>query len=277
MELYTTVSRELSRHLTRRYSTSFSMSSRLFSRTIRADIYAIYGAVRVADEIVDTYTGSDRQKLLKDFETEIYAAMKRQYSTNPIIHAFAITAQQWGITRELIAPFFVSMHMDITPSAYSPKRYQQYIHGSAEVIGLMCLRVFCQGDKQQYDILAPGAAALGAAYQKINFLRDIAADFTELHRVYFPGVSFEKMNEADKQLIVASIHEDLAIAIPAIEKLPTTARAAVATSLSYYSELLRRLEATPIEIIKRRRVRVSNHRKLWLLARSAMHNKVRPL
>jgi phytoene/squalene synthetase len=274
MELYTAISRELSQHLTQRYSTSFTMSSRLFSRSIRKDIYAIYGAVRIADEIVDTYIGNDRQQLLKSFEAEIYAAIQRQYSTNPIIHAFAITARRWGITKDLIAPFFVSMRMDITPSEYSPQKYQQYIHGSAEVIGLMCLRVFCQGDAQRYTDLAPGAAALGSAYQKINFLRDVAADFTELHRVYFPGVTFEKMNEADKQLIIASIHEDFAVAIPAIEQLPTTARAAVATSLSYYSELLQRLETTPIEVIKRQRIRVPNHRKLWLLARTAIRHKV---
>jgi phytoene/squalene synthetase len=266
MELYNATSYEMSQLLTNRYSTSFSMSSRLFSPTIRPHIYAVYGMVRLADEIVDTYRGDDMLQRLDDFETEVLRACQAGYSVNPVVHAFALTARQYAIDQELIAPFFSSMRVDVRRSAYDQAGYEAYIYGSAEVIGLMCLKVFCEGDAAVYDSLQEGARALGAAYQKVNFLRDIAADYTELDRLYFPGtVRYETFNEADKQAIIADIDADFAKASEAIVRLPETARNAVGLSRKYYGALLDKIKATPAAHLKTQRVRVPNLQKFVLL------------
>lgn len=266
MELYKTVSYDLSRRLTEAYSTSFSMSSRLFARSIRPDIYAIYGLVRVADEIVDTYDGSDDEKhaLLDTLEQETYLAIERQYSANPIVHAFALTVASSRIDRVLIAPFFASMRMDIGRQ-YSSENYQEYIYGSAEVVGLMCLKVFCRGDDEQYEQLVPGARKLGSAYQKVNFLRDFAADYTQLERVYFPGVEFDSFSNEQKRAIEQEIESEFAVANEYIGKLPVTARRAVRASWVYYRELLKSIQKTSVKDLRSSRVRVNNARKLWLL------------
>ena len=274
MDLYTAVSREINQLLTTRYSTSFGMSSKLFAKEIRADIYAIYGLVRVADEVVDTYRGADGRQLLDELEQDTYAAIDSQYSTNPIIHAFAITARKFGIGRDLIEPFFASMRMDLDPQSYTADKYQQYIHGSAEVVGLMCLRVFCEGSDERYAALAAGAAALGSAYQKVNFLRDIASDYNDLQRLYFPGITFASFDEQQKQAIIRDIKKDFQQAKTALDMLPRNSRAAVATSYTYYRALLKKLEATPVATLKERRVRISNSRKLWLLGITALRYKV---
>ena len=265
MELYDAVAYENSRHLTLRYSTSFGISSKFFGNAIKPHIYAIYGLVRIADEIVDTYKGNDADEQLDDLESATYAAIKSGYSTNLVVHAFALTAREFGIGKQLIKPFFASMRMDLTPQTYAGKDYKRYIHGSAEVVGLMCLRVFLDGNSEQYDKLADGAAALGSAYQKVNFLRDMAADHKELGRLYFPGVVFESFDEAAKQQIIADIKSDFRKALVSLRQLPPSSRKATMMSYVYYSELLAKLERTPVETIKTTRVRLPSGRKLTLM------------
>lgn len=273
MDLYTKTAYVLAQKLTRDYSTSFSSSSRLFSPAIQPHIYAIYGMVRIADEIVDTYQGVDVLEQLDAFEQAVYrtVAMKAPFSTNPIIHAFASTAKEYGIDRSLIEPFFTSMRTDITKTSFNQKEYAAYIYGSAEVIGLMCLRVFCAGDETRYTKLLPGARALGSAYQKVNFLRDIAADYAERGRWYFPVGAFETFSEADKAHIENDISRDFEAARPAIAHLPPSARRATQLSYRYYRELFATLQKTPAEALKHRRVRVPNTKKLQLLAATWIH------
>ena len=273
MDTYTTIAYAHARSLTLHYSTSFGMSSRLFAAHIQPHIYAIYGLVRIADEIVDTYKGADAALLLNDLETETYAAIDRSYSTNPIVHAYALTAKAYDIDQTIIAPFFASMRMDLDPRVYTDESYATYIHGSAEVVGLMCLKVFCNGDSTQYKKLRPGAEALGAAYQKVNFLRDMREDYEALGRVYFPGVDFDSFGESDKQRIVSDIERDFAKALPAITQLPASCRAAVDTSYLYYSELLQTLKMTSADTIKHTRIRVPTLRKLQLFARAAIKQR----
>lgn len=262
MDLYLSCARATARLFTNRYSTSFSMATRLFGREMRPHVYAIYGLTRVADEIVDSYHGPAAAALLSELEAETYRALERGYSANPIVHAFQSSAHECGISADLLQPFFSSMRTDLTETSFSAKAYATYIHGSAEVVGLMCLRVFCRGNQADYDQLAPGAARLGAAYQKINFLRDIAADQTELGRYYFPIGSFADFDDTIRDAVVADIDQDLAVARPAISKLPSGVRRAVQASYRYYSSLLAKLRQTPATTLRSRRVRVSNARKL---------------
>jgi phytoene synthase len=266
MDLYDTVAYQHAKDLTLAYSSSFGLSSRLFAAPIRKHIYAIYGLVRIADEIVDTYAAAGAREVLDTLEQETYAAIKRQYSANPIVHAFAKTAHTYGITKQLIKPFFESMRMDLLPKTYTDARYQVYIYGSAEVVGLMCLKVFCGGDEVFYDALAPGAQRLGAAYQKVNFLRDVRADYDLLGRTYFPGVAYDQFSDDEKAQIVSDIEADFDAAREVIHKLPPASRRAVATSYAYYHTLLDKLRETPIAAIKQERVRVSGAHKLWLMA-----------
>ena len=265
MDLYSEVSYDVSKLVTQRYSTSFSMSTRLFDEKIRPAIYAVYGLVRIADEIVDSYRGDDAKELLSRLEQDSYRAIKRGYDTNPIIHSFAVSAKQYGIDKELIEPFFKSMAMDLEPAEYTDTLYEQYIYGSAEVVGLMCLRVFCEGDAQKYTVLAPGARALGSAYQKVNFLRDIAADYKELGRLYFPGVHFETFDDGVKHAIITDIEKDFVVAREYISQLPHNSQKAVSLSYLYYSRLLIELTKTPAVSLKKQRVRIATVRKLVLL------------
>lgn len=270
MELYDSTCYKLAEQLTQRYSTSFSMSSRLFHASIGPRIYAIYGLVRIADEIVDTYTGSDKIEIIEGLLAETRRAVKTGYSYNPIVHAYALTAREYGIDDDLLLPFFDSMKMDIQPVSYDRNLYNKYIYGSAEVVGLMCLRVFVAGDEGAYRSLADDARTLGAAYQKVNFLRDIRADYEELGRMYFPGVSYETFSDMDKNLIVADIEKDFAKAESAIAKLPMEARNAVRASYYYYRALLGRLESVPAAEIAASRVRVPNWQKVGLLMRAGL-------
>lgn len=266
MDLYRETAYGISKYITERYSTSFSLSTRLIDMSIRDDIYAIYGLVRIADEVVDAFKGSDAAMLLDRLEQDTYAAIERGYDTNPVIHAFCLTARQYGIGKDLIAPFFKSMAMDLEQVEYTQELYEAYIYGSAEVVGLMCLKVFCQGDEQTYESLVPGARALGSAYQKVNFLRDIAADHEELGRLYFPGLSFDAFNEAQKNAIIDDIERDFLRAKTYVHALPKSSRHAVALSYLYYKELLEKIRHTPANKLKTTRIRVSNARKLALLA-----------
>lgn len=277
MDLYNETTRAMSRELTKRYSTSFGWATKLVDIEIRDDVYAIYGLVRVADEIVDTYEGSDARELLDTLETETYDAIERGFSTNPVVHAFQLTANTYGISKTLIRPFFASMRVDIAPPKhFTQKAYETYIYGSAEVVGLMCLKVFVGGDAKQYSVLKTGASRLGSAFQKVNFLRDFAADSHHLGRVYFPNVTNKWLDEAEKAAIIADIQTDFLAAKPYISALPSNARTAVAVSFTYYSALLDKLVHTPASTICTKRVRISNVRKLWLLARTVPYYAVRP-
>lgn len=268
MQEYTATSYDLAKRLTNQYSTSFSMSSRLFDRSIQRYIYAIYAMVRLADEIVDTYRGDDANEQLGAFQREVFDSMNRGFSTNPFVHAFADTARRYGIDKQLITPFFTSMRSDLSPQIFDQRQYEQYIYGSAEVVGLMCLRVFVDGDQQRYDQLQVGARALGAAYQKVNFLRDIKEDYEQLGRVYFPGIAYDAFDDTSKRAIVETIEHDFAVAESYVQKLPQNARRAVATSYAYYDELLARLKQASATDIKARRIRVPNTRKVLLYAKA---------
>lgn len=269
MELYTAVCYELSERLTKRYSTSFSLSSRLFDRGIRRHIYAIYGLVRIADEIVDTYRDSDSLERLNNLEVEVARAIEAQYSANPIVHAYAQTARRFAIDSSLLTAFFDSMRMDIDTKSFTKKQYDEYIYGSAEVIGLMCARVFVQGEKESYESLQTGARALGSAYQKVNFLRDMKSDYEERGRVYFPRVEFDSFSDTDKRTIEEDIEADFAVARQAIDNLPRDAKKAVRASYYYYYALFEDIKHADAETIKTRRLRISSARKMALFAKAA--------
>lgn len=272
MELYSQVSQKLSEQLTKMYSTSFSMSSRLFARDIRSDIYSIYGLVRIADEIVDTYRGADQLAVLDRLEADVADSYLSGYSSNPIIHAYIQTARRYDIGQDLLKPFFASMRIDARGN-YTPDMYDEYIYGSAEVVGLMCLRVFCD-DAERYDELAAGARALGRAYQKVNFLRDIKADYEQLGRVYFMGIDYQHMTNRDVAVIASDIQQDFAEAKDCINRLPGSSRPAVVASALYYHKLLDKLESSDVESIKSSRLRVSNIDKLWLLVKATVWSRL---
>jgi phytoene synthase len=265
MEIYDKAADVSSRAVIRTFSTSFGLASKLFTGSIRQDIYNIYGLVRLADEIVDTYRGVEAGIYLDALELDTYHSLETGFSSNLIVHAFAKTARHYGINKTLIAPFFISMRLDL-PNCYKVKDYVRYIYGSAEVVGLMCLAVFCQGDEALYKNLEPGARSLGAAFQKVNFLRDLQADYTELGRYYFQQASFDTFDEKTKAMIIADIAMDFEKARPAIDRLPANARPAVLAAYRYYSLLLNKLQQTSASEIKKHRIRVATSKKLWVLA-----------
>lgn len=268
MDLYVESSYRVSELIMKKYSTSFSSSTRLFAPDIRRDIYAIYGLVRIADEVVDSHKGDDAETILNELQKDVSRGLQRGYSTNPVVEAFVVTATKYGIDASLVDPFFTSMAMDLRPITYTDAVYKTYIYGSAEVVGLMCLKVFCQSDDGLYRKLKKGAQALGAAYQKVNFLRDMAADYKELGRVYFPGVTFETFSETDKQHIIVDIEKDFSLAKQAVVRLPRNSQRAVRVSVVYYEALLEKLKRTSSETIKLRRTRINNFRKVTLLLTS---------
>ena len=274
MDLYTATSYKTSKLVTNAYSTSFGLSIRLFEPALRPHIYAIYGLVRISDEIVDTYTGSDQRELLDTLEAETKRAIKSDYSTNPIVHAFAQTARQFKITDTLITPFFKSMRMDLTPQTYDQKKYETYIYGSAEVVGLMCLKLFVTSN-EEYAFFEPAAKRLGAAYQKVNFLRDIAADADDLGRWYFPASSKETFDEKTKAAIIHDIEQDFLAAKSGIDTLPESSRKAVALSYQYYTSLLNKIKLTPPRELLRKRVRLNDAQKGIILVKAALKGKRR--
>lgn len=266
MDDYNQLAHQTSKRLTQQYSSSFSRASSLYPKAIRSAIYDIYGLVRIADEIVDTYKGSDKVALLDALEIETTHALKSGYSSNVIVHAFIITALQCQIGVELIAPFFNSMRVDaLGQKRFTTKEYDNYIFGSAEVVGLMCLKVFSHHTDCQYDTLKNGAQALGSAFQKINFLRDLASDYYDLGRYYFPIDSFESFNNDTRDRIADDITKDLTHAREAIVELPRSVRSPVAGAYNMYSVLFDRLRRTPSETIKQQRIRISDPKKIWWL------------
>jgi 15-cis-phytoene synthase len=275
MKTYTQASEEVSRSITRAYSTSFTMTIKLLPADQRQHIYNIYALVRIADEIVDTYRGEDAPRLLDELEAEAYGAVERGYSTNPVVHAFADTAKQYGIDKDLLAPFFASMRMDLTKHEYTRPEFKAYIHGSAEVVGLMCLKVFTGHNDAEYERLQSGARALGAAFQKVNFLRDIAEDHARLGRSYFPGVTLENLNQQSLARITYEIREDFAAALPDINQLPEASRPAVFSAYHYSLKLLNAIEHAPLDKLKGPGIRLNKAEKIRILVLSAAREKLR--
>ena len=265
-ELYNSLSIQVSKRFTTSYSTSFSLGIKLFAKPLRDPIYSIYGFVRLADEIVDTWHSIDQKQELDTLEADCKKAIKSDFSANPLLHAFAKVANRYQLEAELIDAFIASMRLDLTKSSYTQKEYEMYIYGSAEVIGLMCLRVFCNGNNTDYERLKPGAKALGSAFQKVNFLRDLGADGDSLGRMYFPNTSLATFSEADKMQIISDIQADFEKALPAINNLPRSARLGVRLAYVYYEELLKKIRRTKASRLRQQRIRVSDPMKAWLLA-----------
>ena len=274
IKLFDETSIAMSRRLALNYSTSFSLGIRLLSKECRWAIFSIYGLVRVADEIVDTFHGYNKEQLLMDFKSQTYQAMEEGISTNPVLHAFQLAANQYGVGKELIEPFFNSMEEDLDTSSHNAQSYSEYIYGSAEVVGLMCLKVFCNGNEEQYNNLVPFARSLGAAFQKVNFLRDIRSDVEERGRVYFPGVDFNQFTDSDKYAIIQDVKNDFAHAYQGIVQLPVGCRLGVYTAYIYYLKLLEKIERTTAVDILESRVRIPNTQKIALLAQSFVKEKL---
>jgi len=267
--LFDQVSEHCSKVVTENYSTSFSLATRMLSNSIRQDIYNIYGFVRFADEIVDSFHDFDKENLLDRFQGDLDHALKNKVSLNPILNAFQKTVHQHSIDRELIDAFMKSMRWDLHKTTYlTQEEYKEYIYGSADVVGLMCLKVFVEGDEKMYAELKPSAMSLGSAFQKVNFLRDLKADMDGLNRSYFPNVDIHKFDDESKQQIISEIEEDFNRGLEGIFQLPATAKFGVYTAYKYYLRLLIKLKKTPSMKIKSARVRVPNYQKMDVLARS---------
>lgn len=275
VDLFHSVSGECSRQVTVRYSTSFSSAIRLLHRDLQQPIYNIYGFVRFADEIVDTFHDHDKQTLLAQFKAETFDAIDRRISLNPILNSFQRTVTQYNIDHQLIHAFFNSMASDLTQNHYDRQGYEEYIYGSAEVVGLMCLAIFCEGDKRMYESLKQSAQALGAAFQKVNFLRDIKADFINLSRVYFPGCDFHNFTENDKQKIQEDIEHDFRAAYRGILQLPLKARFGVYVAYKYYYSLFKKIRQIEPERILQQRIRIPNYHKAYIVFRASVKNKLR--
>lgn len=274
MSLFHKVSELCSQITTEEYSTSFSSAIRLLHKDLRAPIYNLYGFVRFADEIVDTFHEFDKEALLQQFKKESYEAIEKGISLNPILNSFQLTIHRYKISTDLVEAFFKSMEMDLTKQQYDVSRYQEYIYGSAEVVGLMCLYVFCEGDKKLYDQLKPHAQSLGAAFQKVNFLRDVKADLHTLNRIYFPGVDFSNFTEHTKWQIEQEIAEDFKNAYEGILRLPWKARFGVYVAYKYYSSLFNKIRKTAPSQILESRIRIPNYRKALILVRAGVKNQL---
>lgn len=274
MQLFHEVSQECSRITTEKYSTSFSSSIRLLHKDLRTPIFNIYGFVRFADEIVDTFHDHNKRVLLDEFKTATYDAINRRISLNPILHSFQITVNQYKIDHALIDAFLYSMELDLDKRKYDRSGYEEYIYGSAEVVGLMCLHVFCEGDKSVYEKLKPAAKSLGAAFQKVNFLRDLKADFEGLDRIYFPGCDFRNFTNADKEQIESDIQKDFDDAYKGIIELPLKARFGVYVAYKYYLSLFKKIKKIEPQKIMEERVRIPDYGKIYILAKAGIRSQL---
>lgn len=257
-----------SKLITEAYSTSFTLGIKTLAKKFHSPIFGIYGFVRYADEIVDTFHEFDKEKLLKRFSDDTFQAIEEGISLNPVLHSFQHVVNKYGIEKELIVAFLTSMEMDLHNTAYNPDRYHEYIYGSAEVVGLMCLRVFCQGDAVLFDSLKDDARSLGAAFQKVNFLRDLKSDFYDRGRVYFPGVDFNDFTVDAKKIIEDDIQKDFENAYRGIVRLPNGANQGVYLAYVYYLKLFKKIKSTPAKRIQQERIRVSDRTKFALLAKT---------
>jgi len=268
-EIFDKVSYECSEKVTKTYSTSFSMATKLLSKSIRRDIYNIYGFVRFADEIVDSFHNFNKSELFNSFAEDLDNALLNKISLNPILNSFQHTYHKYSIDRDLVDSFMKSMRMDLKKKKYSTvKEYKEYIYGSADVVGLMCLKVFVQGNQKQFQKLKINAMKLGSAFQKVNFLRDIKADQENLKRSYFPNTQFNNLSELEKNTIINEIEDDFKLGLQGIKELPIVAKFGVFIAYRYYNQLLKKLKKTPATEIINKRIRVPNLKKLELLTRS---------
>jgi len=269
-----TVSNKSSEITTREYSTSFSSAIRLLHQDMRQPIYNIYGFVRFADEIVDTFHEYDKASLLEEFKKETYVALDRRISLNPILNSFQQTANEYNIDHDLIEVFFSSMEMDLSQRNYDTKKFNDYVYGSAEVVGLMCLYVFCEGKKDLYEKLKFSAQALGAAFQKVNFLRDMKADYNSLSRMYFPGCDFNNFTAEEKKQIEAGILKDFKTAYKGILKLPLKSRFGVYVAYKYYLSLFKKIKSLEAARVLETRIRIPDYEKVMIVLRAGVKNQL---
>jgi phytoene synthase len=274
MPLFHKVSQMCSSITTKEYSSSFSSAINLLHKDLRGPIYNIYGLVRFADEIVDTFHAHDKKVLLQEFKQATYDALDRGISLNPILHSFQLTANEFGIDRNLVEAFFKSMEMDLQEQFYTQDVYQEYIYGSAESVGLMCLYVFCEGDKNKYVQLMPAARSLGSAFQKVNFLRDVKNDHEMLNRTYFPGVDFKNFTPAMKRQIEEDISLDFKKAYQGIVRLPWKAKFGVYVAYKYYFSLFNKIKKLQPSRIMDIRIRIPNYGKAMILVRAGLKNQL---
>ncbi len=274
ISLYNQTCQEISKLVTNNYSTSFSMGIKVFAPKFRTPIYNIYGFVRFADEIVDTFHDQNRKLLLEEFKKETYAAIDRKISLNPVLHAFQEVVHQYGLEIEHIEAFLKSMEMDLYDIEYDDATLKEYIYGSAEVVGLMCLKVFCEGDEETYKRLEQWAVSLGSAFQKINFLRDIKSDYEERGRTYFPNIDFNNFTEEDKKRIEEDIQKDFDHAYIGVKQLPSGARLGVLSAYRYYLSLFDKIKESQAISILSQRIRINNGKKMYLLTSSVVKNKL---
>lgn len=275
VKLFHDASENCSKVVTERYSTSFSSAIRMLHRDLRTPIFNIYGFVRFADEIVDSFHDFDKAALLEQFKQETWEAIDRGISLNPILNSFQRTVNEFNIDRDLIRAFFHSMEMDLSKTEYDSAGYQEYIYGSAEVVGLMCLYVFCDGKKELYEKLEAPARSLGAAFQKVNFLRDFNADYNGLSRVYFPGCDFSNFSQRDKEKIEADIQFDFDQAYDGILRLPMKSRFGVYVAYKYYLSLFRKIRSMQPASVLQQRIRIPNYRKALIILRASVKNQLR--
>lgn len=267
--IFDNISNSTSKTITKAYSTSFSLATKMLHKSIRQDIYNIYGFVRLADEIVDSFHDYDKTTLFNRLKKELDLALFEKISINPVLNAFQNTVHTYGIERHLIDSFMKSMELDLSKSSYNTEdEYKEYIYGSADVVGLMCLQVFVKGNEEKYNDLKDSAMHLGSAFQKINFLRDLKEDYEELNRTYFPNTNLDALDEASKKQIILDIESDLNKGYQGIIKLPVEAKFGVYMAYRYYRRLLKKINKVPAFEIKNTRVRVPNHKKFYLLTRS---------
>lgn len=274
MNLFHEVSQDCSRITTEKYSTSFSSAIRLLHKDLRTPICNIYGFVRFADEIVDTFHGYDKAMLFEEFKKATYDAIERGISLNPILHSFQMTVNQYGIDHALIDAFLYSMELDLGKHTYDRAGYETYIYGSAEVVGLMCLYIFCEGNQAQYDALKPAAKSLGSAFQKVNFLRDVKADFEGLDRMYFPDCDFTNFTQADKLAIEQDIQKDFDEAYAGILNLPIKARFGVYVAYKYYLSLFKKIQRLEPAHILESRIRIPDYGKAFILAKAGIRSQL---
>lgn len=270
MDLYNSISLSCSKIFTTEYSTSFSKAVSRLDHSIQDDIYAIYGFVRIADEIVDTFHDHPKRVMLADFREQAYQSIEQKISTNPILNSFQLVVNRYNIPHELIESFLESMRMDLEQLEHNEESYKQYIYGSAEVVGLMCLKVFCNGNQQLYDELTHPARSLGEAFQKVNFLRDLKSDFEERGRIYFPSVDFENFSEDEKRKIEDDIEADLKKSLEGIRKLPPKAKLGVYIAYVYFWALLLRIKRVKAANLMNERIRVSDPMKYLLMLKARL-------
>jgi len=274
MHLFHQVSELSSKCTTEKYSTSFSSAIRLLHSDLRQPIHNIYGFVRFADEIVDTFHDFDKQELIQEFKRDTFLAIERGISLNPILNSFQLTVNKYNLDRHLIEAFFYSMELDLNRKVYDLHGYQEYVYGSAEVVGLMCLQIFCEGKEEQFAALKQPARSLGAAFQKVNFLRDLKADYVGMDRIYFPGCDFSNFTDSDKKEIEADIAKDFAEAYEGILKLPMKARFGVYVAYKYYLSLFKKIKRLQPQRILEERVSIPSYGKAFIVAKAGLRSQL---